>query len=66
MSGGNDYVLGSVICASAHAPAIIDAMAESIVDLLMRLAEVEQERDFYKAAAEKLMQSKPHNGRRKK
>jgi len=66
MSGGNDYVLGNLICAPAHAPAVIDAMAESIVDLLMRLAEVEQERDFYKAAASALMKSKPHNGRRKK
>jgi hypothetical protein len=66
MSGGKDYVLGSVTLAPAHAPAIIDAMAESIVDLLMRLAEVEQERDFYKAAASKLMKTKPHNGRRKK
>lgn len=39
-----------------------DAMAASIVHLLGRLAEVEAERDFYKAAAGKLM----HNGRRKK
>ena len=39
-----------------------DAMAASIVHLLARLAEVEAERDFYKAAASKLM----HNGRRKK
>jgi len=54
MSGGKDYVLGSVICAPAHAPAVIDAMAESIVDLLLRIAEVEAERDFYKAAAEVL------------
>jgi hypothetical protein len=66
MSGGNDYVLGNVICAPAHAPAVIDAMAESIVDLLVRLSEVEAERDFYKAAAGKLMKTKPHNGRRKK
>jgi hypothetical protein len=61
MSGGGDYVLGNVSFAPAHAPAVIDAMAESIVDLLMRLAEVEQERDFYKAAASKLAK-----GRRKK
>jgi hypothetical protein len=61
MSGGKDYVLGSVICAPAYAPAVIDAMAESIVDLLMRMAEVEAERDFYKAAAETL-----RKGRRKK
>lgn len=39
-----------------------DAMAASIVHLLARLAEAEAERDFYKAAASKLM----HNGRRKK
>ena len=40
-----------------------DAMAASIVHLLARLAEVEAERDFYKAAATKL--SEPRNGRRK-
>jgi hypothetical protein len=40
-------------------------MAASIVHLLGRLAEVEAERDFYKAAASKLMSGKPHNGRRK-
>jgi hypothetical protein len=40
-----------------------DAMAASIVHLLARLAEVEVERDFYKAAATKL--SEPRNGRRK-
>ena len=40
-----------------------DAMAASIVHLLERLAEVEAERDFYKAAAGKL--SEPRNGRRK-
>jgi hypothetical protein len=37
-----------------------DSMAESIVMLLQRLAEVEAERDFYKAAAGKLAK-----GRRK-
>lgn len=42
-----------------------DAMAASIVHLLARLADVEAERDFYKAAASKLMRGKPHNGRRK-
>jgi hypothetical protein len=36
-------------------------MAESIVMLLTKLAEVEAERDFYKAAAEAL-----RKGRRKK
>lgn len=40
---------------------VTDKMAESIVRLLARLTEVEAERDFYKAAASKLM----HNGRRK-
>ena len=39
------------------------AMAASIVHLIDRLAEVEAERDFYKAAATKL--SEPRNGRRK-
>jgi len=38
-----------------------DAMAASIVHLLARLAEVEAERDFYKAAAGKLAK-----GRRQK
>ena len=35
-----------------------DAMAASIVHLLARLAEVEAERDFYKAAAGKLSEPK--------
>ena len=39
------------------------AMAASIVHLLGRLAEVEAERDFYKAAASRLNQ--PCKGRRK-
>lgn len=39
-----------------------DAMAASIVHLLARLADVEEERDLYKAAASKLMR----NGGRKK
>ena len=63
MSGRNDIVLGSISFSPAYAPEIIDRMAESIVDLLVKLAEVEAERDFYKAAASKLMQ--PHNGSRK-
>ena len=63
MSGRNEIVLGAISFSPAHAPEIIDRMAESIVDLLVKLAEVEAERDFYKAAASKLMQ--PHNGRRK-
>ena len=40
-----------------------EAMAASIVHLIDRLAEVEAERDFYKAAAGKL--AKPSKGRRK-
>jgi hypothetical protein len=36
------------------APTAEDSMAESIVMLLTKLAEVEAERDFYKAAAETL------------
>jgi hypothetical protein len=43
------------------APSAEDSMAESIVMLLTKLAEVEAERDFYKAAAEVL-----RKGRRKK
>ena len=63
MSGRDEIVLGAISFSPVHAPEIIDRMAESIVDLLVKLAEVEAERDFYKAAASKLMQ--PHNGRRK-
>lgn len=56
MSRTNEIILGSVSFTPAHDPAasVIDAMAQSIVDLLQRLADVEQERDFYKMAAEKL------------
>jgi hypothetical protein len=61
MSGRNEVVLGAISFSPAHAPEIIDRMAESIVDLLVKLAEVEAERDFYKAAAEVL-----RKGRRKK
>lgn len=63
MSGRGDIVLGAISFSPAHAPEIIDRMAESIVDLIVKLAEVEAERDFYKAAAGKLM--KPRTGRRK-
>lgn len=66
MSGGDDFVVGNVSFASAHLPDVVDSMADSIVTLLLRVAELEAERDFYKAAAGKLMKSKPHNGRRKK
>jgi hypothetical protein len=59
MSGAEHIVLGSVtFCPALTAE---DSMAESIVMLLHRLAEVEAERDFYKAAAEVL-----RKGRRKK
>jgi hypothetical protein len=59
MSGAKQIVLGNV----TFGPALTaeDSMAESIVMLLHRLAEVEAERDFYKAAAEVL-----RKGRRKK
>jgi hypothetical protein len=60
MSGRDEIVLGAISFLPAHAPEIIDRMAESIVDLLVKLAEVEAERDFYKAAAGKLAK-----GRRK-
>jgi hypothetical protein len=63
MSGRNEIVLGAISFSPAHAPEIIDRMAESIVDLLVRIAELEQERDFYKAAATQL--SKPAKRRRK-
>jgi hypothetical protein len=54
VSGRGKIVLGAVSFAPALAPEIIDRMAESIVDLLVKLGEVEAERDFYKAAAGKL------------
>jgi len=59
MSRRSEIVLGAV----TFAPALTaeDSMAESIVMLLTKLAEVEAERDFYKAAAETL-----RKGRRKK
>jgi hypothetical protein len=60
MSGRNEIVLGAISFSPAHAPEIIDRMAESIVDLLVKLTEVEAERDFYKSAAGKLAK-----GRRK-
>jgi hypothetical protein len=70
MSGRDEIVLGAISFSPALAPAIIDRMSESIVDLLLQVAErderivaLEQERDFYKAAATKLM--KPCKGRRK-
>ena len=59
MSGANEIVLGAVTFGPA--PTAEDSMAESIVMLLTKLAEVEAERDFYKAAAGELAK-----GRRKK
>ena len=64
MSRGGDIVVGNVTFAPAHAPQIIDSMAESIVRLSLMVAELEQERDFYKAAASKL--AKPAKQRREK
>jgi hypothetical protein len=61
MSGRDEIVLGAITFSPALAPEIIDRMAASIVDLLVKLADVEAERDFYKAAASKLAK-----GRRKK
>ena len=52
MSRADHIVLGSVTIGPA--PSAEDSMAESIVILLTKLAEVEAERDFYKAAAGKL------------
>ena len=59
MSRADHIVLGSVTIGPA--PTAEDSMAESIVMLLTKLAEVEAERDFYNAAAEAL-----RKGRRKK
>lgn len=64
MSGREDIGVGSITFAPALAPAVIDGMAQSIVNLLLELNEVRAERDFYKAAAGELM--KPAKGRRKK
>ena len=52
--GGNHTDAGAVArgghnnAASAHPSSVEDAMAESIVTLLSRLAAVEAERDYYK------------------
>jgi hypothetical protein len=59
VSGAEQIGLGSVTF--GRAPSAEDSMAESIVMLLTKLAAVEAERDFYKAAASKLAK-----GRRKK
>lgn len=48
---------------TAPAKPVAESMAESIVMLLMRLSEVEAERDFYKAAASKLMQPSGGGGK---
>ena len=61
MSGAEHIALGSVTFGPA--PTAEDSMAESIVILLNRLAEVEAERDCSKMAATKL--SEPRKGRRK-
>lgn len=72
MSGANEMVLGAVTFGPAptaeefvEAYTSEHAMAVSIVGLLKELEETRAERDFYKAAASKLMSGKPHNGRRK-
>jgi hypothetical protein len=62
VSGVEQIVLGNVTVGPVSSSAE-DAMAASIVHLLGRLAEVEAERDFYKAAAGRL--AKPRSGRRK-
>ena len=59
MSGVDEIRVGAI--SFGPAPSAEDSMAESIVMLLTKLAEVEAERDFYKAAAERL-----RKGRQKK
>jgi len=54
MSGADEIRLGAISFGPAQTTE--DSMAESIVTLLARLAEVEAERDFYKAAAGRLAQ----------
>jgi hypothetical protein len=56
VSGAEPIILGNVTLGPA--PSAEDSMAESIVMLLTKLAEVEAERDFYKAAAETLRKNK--------
>ena len=63
MSGAGEMVLGAVTFSPALS--VEDAMAASIVHLLKELEDTRNERDFYKAAASKLIRGKPHNGRRK-
>jgi hypothetical protein len=53
MSGADELRVGAISFGPAQQSSE-DSMAESIVALLARLAEVEAERDFYKAAAGKL------------
>ena len=58
MSARNEMTVGSISLAPDLAPIVIEKMSESIVDLLLRVAELESERDFYKAAATKLSEPK--------
>ena len=64
MSGDDEMFLGGISFGPALSSAE-DAMAASIVHLLKELEDTRNERDFYKAAAAKLMKTQPHNGRRK-
>lgn len=59
MSGADEMLVGGVPVGSAPSSA-----EERIADLLNELLETRNERDFYKAAASKLMRVAPHNGRR--
>ncbi len=52
MSGADELRVGAISFGPAQSSE--DSMDESIVVLLARLAKVEAERDFYKAAAGKL------------
>ena len=58
MSQRHQMTVGSISLAPDLAPIVIEKMSESIVDLLLRVAELESERDFYKAAATKLSEPK--------
>jgi hypothetical protein len=58
MSERSEMTVGSISFSPDLAPIVIDNMAASIVDLLLRNSELEQERDFYKAAATKLAKPK--------
>ena len=59
MSGADEMLVGGIPVGSAPSSA-----EERIAELLNELEQTRIERDFYKAAAGKLMQGSQQNGRR--